>query len=83
MKNSLAATTAALLALNESTITATGSVRDFTVMHDRLKPLTRQAKTQVGSKRTLKPEIMYRDLIKAGIVKVERRRGQPPKIIWL
>lgn len=30
-----------------------------------------------------KPEEAYRDLIKAGLVKIERRRGKPPRIIWL
>jgi len=35
------------------------------------------------SAHTPKPEEMYKDLIKAGLVKIERRRGKPPKIIWL
>ena len=34
-------------------------------------------------KRMPKPEELYRDLIKAGIVKVVRRRGLPPLIEWL
>ncbi|UTU09518.1 hypothetical protein CcrBL47_gp232 [Caulobacter phage BL47] len=29
------------------------------------------------------PEVLYADLIKAGLVRIERRRGLPPLIIWL
>lgn len=36
-----------------------------------------------NSKRTPTPEAMYRDLIAAGMVRIERRRGKAPKIIWL
>lgn len=36
-----------------------------------------------GVKRTLKPELLYASLIKAGLVKVVRRRGKPPLIVWL
>lgn len=29
------------------------------------------------------PETLFADLIKMGLVKVVRRRGKPPEIIWL
>lgn len=29
------------------------------------------------------PEVIYADLIKAGLVKVVRRKGKPPLIVWL
>lgn len=28
------------------------------------------------------PEVLYADLIKAGYVRVVRRRGKPPLIVW-
>lgn len=34
-------------------------------------------------KRTLKPEVLYRDLIRAGILKVVRQKGKAPKIVWI
>lgn len=32
---------------------------------------------------TQTPEAIYADLIKAGLVKVVRRKGKPPLIVWL
>lgn len=29
------------------------------------------------------PEVLYAELIKLGLVRVERRRGKSPLIIWL
>lgn len=41
------------------------------------------AKPRRGPKRRKRVEEELRDLIKAGIVRVTRRRGQPPLIEWL
>ena len=35
-------------------------------------------KHQIGT-----PEAIYADLIKAGLVKIVRRKGKPPQIVWL
>lgn len=50
---------------------------------NHLKPPTAfgQSKKRRGKKRP--PEEEYADLIKAGVVKIVRRRGKPPEIIWL
>lgn len=36
-----------------------------------------------GKKRTPTLEEQYAELIKAGQVRIERRRGKPPRVIWL
>lgn len=36
-----------------------------------------------GKKRTLRLEDQYAELIKAGQVRIERRRGKPPVVVWL
>lgn len=47
-------------------------------------PPARPAKKRPkGSKRTKTVEEQYRALIKAGHVRIVRRRGKPPEIIWL
>lgn len=38
---------------------------------------------KTGMKRTPPVEELYRDLIKAGLVRIVRRRGKPPLIQWL
>lgn len=42
-----------------------------------MKPARKNPKAQMGT-----PEAIYAELIAAGIVKVVRRKGKPPLIVW-
>ncbi|UTC28996.1 hypothetical protein MARCHEWKA_04840 [Brevundimonas phage vB_BpoS-Marchewka] len=47
------------------------------------KPAPRPKRRKRAKARQKTVEHLYADLIKAGIVRIERKKGQPPKIIWL
>lgn len=44
-------------------------------------PTPRRRKRAKARQKTV--EHLYADLIKAGLVRIERKKGQPPKIVWL
>lgn len=59
--------------------------REYAVQNNLYAELVRPQRSapRRGSKRTPKPEELFADAIKAGHVKVIRRRGKPPQIVWL
>ncbi|USN14160.1 hypothetical protein PAPPERLAPAPP_04860 [Brevundimonas phage vB_BpoS-Papperlapapp] len=48
---------------------------------DKPAPPPKRRKRAKARQKTV--EHLYADLIKAGIVRIERKKGQPPRIIWL
>lgn len=54
------------------------------ISNGSLQDLGRQRKRRAkGPKQQKTPEALYADLIKAGQVKIVRRKGKPPLIVWL
>lgn len=79
MKNSIAA----FAALGMAAGAAAAGISDFGLTQRLGRREMQRNRIPRHSARTPKPEEAYRDLIKAGLVKIERRRGKPPRIIWL
>ena len=50
---------------------------------DTAKPPPKPRRRKRAKARQKTVEHLYADLIKAGIVRIERKKGHPPKIIWL
>lgn len=46
-----------------------------------LEPKSRRRKRAKAQQKSV--DHLYADLIKAGLVRIERKKGRPPRIIWL
>ncbi|UTC29632.1 hypothetical protein BAJUN_00020 [Bajunvirus bajun] len=60
-----------------------GAVLTAAEFNSALDPKAARRKKRKGPKAQKTPEHLYAALIKSGEVRIERRKGKPPLIVWL